>query len=76
MAIKGESVKKGKFVTKIFFLDNVKWSPKKLQKMIYAHVKADVKEIKELVVVSFSCNFYKKYWKLEMQVTYPDEIWA
>ena len=49
----GESVKKGKFMTKIFFqIGNVNWSSKELSKMISADVKQQ--EIKELVVVSFN----------------------
>ena len=41
------------------FSDDVKWSSKKLQKMISADTKTDVKqEIKELVAVSY--NFSQK----------------
>ena len=36
-----EFVEKGKFVTKIFFSDNVEWSSKNLWKMISADVKAN-----------------------------------
>ena len=36
-----EAVKKGKFVMKIFFSDNVEWSSKNLWKMISADVKAN-----------------------------------
>ena len=36
-----ESVKKGKFVMKIFFSDNAEWSFKNLWKMISADVKAN-----------------------------------
>ena len=39
-----ESIKKGKFVTKTFFSDNVEWSSKNLWKMISAHVKANIKQ--------------------------------
>ena len=46
---------------KIFFSDNVKWTCKKLQKIISGDVKADVKQqqIKELV--AYLVTFYKKY---------------
>ena len=37
----GESVKKGKFVMKIFFSDIVEWSSKNLWKMTPADVKAN-----------------------------------
>ena len=54
-----ESVKKGKFVTKIFFQVIIAQVLKSGKKMISADVKAYVKqEIKELIVTS--CNFYKK----------------
>ena len=54
-----ESVKKGKFVTKIFFQVIIAQVLKRGKKMISADVKAYVKqEIKELIVIS--CNFYKK----------------
>ena len=36
-----ESVKKGKFMKKIFFSDNVEWSSKNFWKMISANVKAN-----------------------------------
>ena len=36
-----ESVKKGKFMKKIFFSDNVEWSSKNFWKMIPANVKAN-----------------------------------
>ena len=36
-----QSVKKGKFVTKIFFSDIVEWNSKNLWKMISAGVKAN-----------------------------------
>ena len=39
-----ESIKKGKFVTKIFFSDNVEWSSKMLWKMMSADVKANTKQ--------------------------------
>ena len=50
-----ETVKKGKFVTKIFFSDNVEWSSKNLWKMIFADVKANKNntKIKDLVVASY-----------------------
>ena len=50
-----EIVKKGKFVTKIFFSDNVEWSSKNLWKMIFADVKANKNntKIKDLVVASY-----------------------
>ena len=52
-----ESVKKGKFVTKIFFQVIIAQVLKSGKKMISADVKAYVKqEIKELIVTS--CNFY------------------
>ena len=53
----GGSVKKEKFVSKIFFQILLNEVVKKLLKVISADVKADVKqqEIKELVAVS--CNF-------------------
>ena len=38
-----ESVKKEKFMTKIFFPDNVVWSSTNWQKMISADVKAKIK---------------------------------
>ena len=41
-----ESVKKGKFMTKIFFPNNVEWSSKNWQKMISADVKANIKQKK------------------------------
>ena len=45
---KFKSIKKGKFVTKIVFPDNVERSSKNLWKMISAHVKANIKQgIKE-----------------------------
>ena len=49
-----ESIKRGKFVTKIFFSDNVEWSSKNLWKMVSAGVKANKnnKEIKDLVAAS------------------------
>ena len=49
-----ESVKKGKFVMKIFFSDNVVWSSKNEWKMISADIKSNVKhqEIKDLVAAS------------------------
>ena len=51
-----ESVKKGKFMTRISFSDNVELSSKNLWKMISADVKANIKqEIKDLVGVS--CKF-------------------
>ena len=55
----GESVKKRKFATEIFF--------RKLWKMIYTNIKADVKqEIKELVAIYY--NFSQKYLlKIEIQ---------
>ena len=48
-------LKKRKFETKIFFSDNVKWSSKKLLKMISSAEKTNVKqqEIKEMVAVSY-----------------------
>ena len=46
-----ESVKKGKFVTKILFSDNVVWSSKNYWKMISADVKKE-QEIKDLVAGS------------------------
>ena len=51
-------LKKGKFVTKIFFSYNVEWSSKNLWKMMSADVKANIKqqEIKYLVAY-----FKKKY---------------
>ena len=36
-----ESVKKGKFMTKIFFSNNAEWSFKNLWKMISADIKAN-----------------------------------
>ena len=39
-----ESVKKGKFVTKIFFSHNVEWSSTNLWKMMSADVKANIKQ--------------------------------
>ena len=39
-----QSVKKGKFVTKIFLSDIVEWSSKNLQKMIPPDVKANNKK--------------------------------
>ena len=50
-----ESVKKGQFVTKIFFSDNnIKWSSENLWKMISADVKANQQEInKDLVTISY-----------------------
>ena len=44
-----ESVKKGKFVTKIFFSDNVEWSSKILWKMISADVQANKNTKKEKI---------------------------
>ena len=57
-----ESVKKGKFVTKIFFFfsDNFEWSSKKLWKIISADVRAKYKTIKNKLtgVCMVSVNFY------------------
>ena len=49
-----ESIKKGKFMTKIFFPDNVEWSSKNQWKMISADIKSNIKqkEIKDLVTAS------------------------
>ena len=58
MAVKGggglsESVKKRKFVTKVFCTDNIEWSSKNLWKVVFDDVKAKVQEIKDLVTVSY-----------------------
>ena len=47
-----ESIRKGKFMTKIFFSNNIEWSFKNLWKMMSADVKANIKqqEIKDPVV--------------------------
>ena len=53
-----------KFVTKLFFSDNVEWRSKKLYKIIPADVKTGEKqqEIKELVAVSsIIITFYNRY---------------
>ena len=52
-----ESIKKGKFVKKKFFSDNIEWSSKNLWKICEGYspgVKANVKqqEIKDMAVVS------------------------
>ena len=56
-----ESVKNKKFLTKIFFSDNIQLSSKTLWKMMPADVKANIKQqgIKDLV--TYLRNFYKKY---------------
>ena len=41
-----ESVKKGKFMTKIFCPDNVEWSSKYWWEMISADVKTNIKQKK------------------------------
>ena len=55
-----ESVKKGKFVTKIFFQIVLNEVLKVIKKMLSAHIKTDEKQkIKELVAASY--NFLQKY---------------
>ena len=49
-----DSVKKGKFVKKIFLSDNAEWSFKNLWKVIPVKVKANKNnKIKDLVAVSY-----------------------
>ena len=77
MAIKedeglSESVKKGKFKTKIFFSDNVELSPKNLWKMISADLKQNIlqtnkkEEIRIWVAVSYKFNIKStfKTWNI------------
>ena len=56
-----ESIKKGKFVTKISFSDNVEWSSKNLWKMISADVKANKNNNKQKIWWLYLTNFYKRY---------------
>ena len=56
-----ESIKKGKFVTKISFSDNVEWSSKNLWKMISADAKANKNNNKQKIWWLYLTNFYKRY---------------
>ena len=63
-SLMSESVEKVKFVTEIFFSDNIEWSSKNLWKIISADVKAN-KNKRKWMICSGGCryltNFCKKY---------------
>ena len=52
-----ESVKKGKFVMKIFFSDNVKWNSKNLWNMMSVDVKTSIKQQEIKYLVAHLTNF-------------------
>ena len=53
-----ESVKKGKFATKILFSDNDEWSSNNLWKIMSADVKANIKKQEIKDVVAYLTNVY------------------
>ena len=56
-----ESVKKGKFVTKILFSDNDEWSSNNLWKIMPVDVKANTKQQEKKDLVAYLTNVYKSY---------------